>query len=347
MLKRYFNYKTRIIIPAVIVVIALIVRMLLPDYLLRKTNIFLADFSPNYSLHLEDFDLNLWRGAYRFEGVTGKLKANQNQFLKIQSVEVSIAWRELLNGRILTDINIDNLDFLIIKDIEKMNATKDEGKEVKKTLFPVEVASVQVLNSNLTFEEIPSLNNEKRLRLSELNGTITNLTPTDQHSKSHFTLAANLLGSSNFYAEGAMNLLKNPVTWDIDFKMEKFDLTKLNPFLKRNIPLTFTTGELDLYAEAMSNGGVTRGYVKPFFKKLQVIGKQEEFIGVKHFGAEVITALSNTILRDSKTRTVATVLSFDYDGELHLNKGQSLSRALEHGFTRRLNPGIDQKYHLD
>jgi hypothetical protein len=347
MLKRYFSYKKRFIIPAIILVLAIIARMILPEYLLRKTNTFLAEFSPTYSLHIEDFDLDLWRGAYRFEGITGKLKENNSQFIKVKSVDVSIAWRELLNRRILTDITIDKLDLLVIKDMGKLSPPKKEGKDIKETLFPVQVERVSVLNSNLTFMEIPSLDESKRLRLTNLEGAIHNLTPTKHFSNSDFNLKANILNSANLFVEGAISLLRQPLAWDADFEIKNFDLTKLNPYLKKNVPLTFNNGELDLYAEAMSKDGKTQGYIKPFFKKLEVIGKQEEFSGLKHFGAEVLTSLSNAILRDPKTKTVATIVAFNYDGELHLQKGQTLSKALEHGFSRRINPGIDQKYRLD
>lgn len=345
--KRYFAYKKRFIIPAIIVVLAIVARMILPEYLLRKTNTFLAEFSPVYSLHLEDFDLDLWRGAYRFEGITGKLKENNDQFVRIKYVDVSIAWRELLNRRILTDIKISELDFHIIKDMSRLSPPKKEGKDIKETLFPVQVDRVQIVNSNLTFDEIPSLTENKRFELKKVNGTITNLTPTKHFTNSNFSLKANVLESSDLVVDGAVNLLKEPLAWDVDFEIKNFDLTKMNPYLKKSIPLTFTKGEMDLYAEAMSKDGITRGYIKPFLKKLEVIGKEESFSGIKHFGAEVLAALSSSILKDAKTKTVATILGFDYDGELHLKTGQSLSKALEHGFSQRIKPGIDRKYQLD
>lgn len=338
--------KKKFYIPAIIITVLIVFRILLPQILLYQANKYLNEFSPTYSLHMEDLDISLLRGAYSFEEVTGKLKEDNKTFLTISMVDVSIAWRHIFKGRIVTDIVTDNLYFLFLKDMSKLSSPKKEATDVKDTLFPVKVESVDLRQAQIVFEEYPSLDDSSRLKITNINGRITNLTPSEGNPLSNFNLTAALQGSSETVFIGELNLLKKPMLWDVDVELKDFDIASLNPVLKRKLPLTFTKGRLDLFAEAKNTNNIIKGYIKPFLKDVDVVANKEKFIGIKHFGIEILTALGNLILRDSKTKSVATYLDFTYDGTFHADADQGISKALEHGFERKLTPGIEDKYHM-
>lgn len=338
--------KKKFYIPAIIITVLIVFRILLPQILLYQANKYLSEFSPTYSLHMEDLDISLLRGAYSFEEVTGKLKEDNKIFLTISMVDVSIAWRHIFKGRIVTDIITDNLDFLFLKDMSKLSSPKKEATDVKDTLFPVKVESVDLRRAQIVFEEYPSLDDSSRLKITNINGRITNLTPSEGNPLSNFNLTAALQGSSETVFIGELNLLKKPILWDVDIELKDFNIASLNPVLKRKLPLTFTKGRLDLFAEAKNTNNVIKGYIKPFLKDVDVVANKEKFIGIKHFGIEILTALGNLILRDSKTKSVATYLDFTYDGAFHADADQGISKAFEHGLERKLTPGIEDKYHM-
>lgn len=339
--------KKKFYIPTIIIAALIIFRILLPQILLHQANKYLGTFSPVYALHMEDLDISILRGAYQFEGISGKLKKDDKTFLSIASVDVSIAWREIFKGRIVTDIVTDRVDFLFLKDMSQLNSPKKEAKDVKATLFPVKVESVELRHARVVFEEYPSLSESSRLKIENINGVITNLTPTQNAPFSDFNLTASLQGSSEFVFIGGLNLTKQPMLWDVDVELKDFDISTLNKVLKRKLPLTFTKGRLDLYAEAKNDKGVTKGYIKPFIKDVDVVANKEHFIGIKHFGIEVLTAIGNLFLRESDTKSVATYLDFQYDGSFHASTKQGILNAIEHGFKEKIIPGIEDKYHLD
>ena len=339
--------KKKIYIPAIIIAVLIVFRMILPQILLTQANKYLASFSPTYSLHMEDLDLSIIRGAYSFQEITGKLKDDGKVFLTIKEVDVSIAWREVFRGKIVTDIVTDKVDFLFLKDMSKLNPpSKKEAQDVKETLFPVKVETVDLRRAQVVFEEYPSLDDKSRLRIENINGRITNLTPDEDDQLSSFNLSAALQGKSETVFIGSLNLTKTPMLWDVDVELKDFDMASLNPVLKRNLPLTFTKGRLDLFAEAQNENKVIKGYIKPFIKDIDVVANKEKFVGIKHFGIEILTALGNLILRDSDTKTVATYLDFNYNGAFNISTGQGISEALEHGFGQKLQPGIEDKYHI-
>lgn len=339
--------KKKFYIPAIIIVVLIVFRMILPSILLHQANKYLSEFSPTYYLHMEDLDISIIRGAYRFEKFTGKLKGDDKTFLSISTVDVSIAWREIFRGRIVTDIVTDNLDFLFLKDMSKLSNPKKEAVEVKDTLFPVSVESVDLRRAQIVFEEYPSLDESSRLKIENINGQITNVTPTQKQQISAFNLSGSLQGSTQAVFIGELNMFKKPLLWDVDVEMKNFDLSKLNPVLIRKLPLSFTKGRLDLYAEAKNDNKIIKGYIKPFIKDIDVIANKEHFKGIKHFGLELLTAIGNLILRDSKSKTVATYVDFTYNGTFNVDTAQGISKAIENGFTKKLPPGLENKYHLD
>lgn len=339
--------KKKLIIPAALIVVLIAFRMILPSILLYQANKYLSEFSPTYYLQMEDLDISIIRGAYRFEKMTGKLKGDEKTFLSIKSVDVSIVWREFFRGRIVTDIVTDNLDFLFLKDMSKLSNPKKEAKDVKDTLFPVSVESVDLRRAQIVFEEYPSLDETSRLKIENINGQITNVTPTEKRQVSAFNLSGSLQGSAATHFIGELNMFRKPLLWDVDIEMNNFDLSKLNPVLIRKLPLSFTKGKLDLYAEAQNDGNkVIKGYIKPFITDIDVIANKENFKGIKHFGIEILTALGNLILRDSNNKTVATYVDFTYDGTFNVNTSQGISKAIENGFSEKLPAGLENKYHL-
>jgi len=323
-----------------IFIVLVVGRIILPQILLKKANHYLATFSKTYELHMEDLDISIIRGAYRFEQVSGKLKLNNKPFLKAHSVDVSVAWREIFKGRIVTDIVINQFEFLVLTDMSRLASPKDDAMKSKSTLFPAKVERVDFNEAQLIFEEYPSLTESERLRIRHINGRMTNLTPNEKKQISHFDFTASLL---SFFGE--LNIYKKPMSWHLNAQMKSFDLTTLNSFLKRHVPLTFTKGQLDLYVETHSANKKIQGYIKPFFKKVDIMKNEEHFKNVKHFGIEILTAISNLILRDTE-KEVATTIEFDYDGKLNIKKAKALKGALKNGFVEPLAPGIENRYHL-
>lgn len=336
-----YNIKKKYMVLLSLIGLFLLGRAVLPQYLLKKTNEYLANFNPNYSLQLEDFDLGILRGAYQFQGITGKLKdKSKKEFLNIKEVDVSIAWKEIFKGRIVSEIVIKDGDFVFIKNIKKLTTSKEKQKDAKETLFPMKVHKLEVRNTDVTLDEYKDIDGKGKMRIADINADAFNLTPDQENPKSRFFITAKVLETSSMKIDGDLNLLKKPVEWNLDAQAKGIDLPKFNPILKDKLPLTFTEGTMDLYAEAKSTGGKVKGYVKPFMNNLDIVKNEgEDFTGIKHFGIEILAAVGNLILRDeTKGRSVATQVDFTYDGKFNVNTGKAVSKALKHGFADENDP---------
>lgn len=343
--------KKKFTIPLIIFALLIGVRMVMQPLIHKELNKFLATFSPTLYFHIGDLDIHIIRGAYAFDGITGKVKGQKNPFIKIEKVDVSMAWREIFKGKLVTDIEVNGADFSYTKELKdaiaKMPKKADEANVAKEKLFPVRIERVDLRNGAVTLDDYPSLQDNKKLQVTNIEGRLTNLTPAKKFPLSFFNLKATVLGNSVIKTAGHLNTLAKPMQWDVDGELQGFDLTTANQFLKRKVPLTFTKGKLDLYAEAKSTNGRVEGYVKPFMKNIDVIKSEEDFKGPKHWLVEIVTAVGNLVLRATDTKSVATRIPFSMDkAGMHVDSGEALSKAVEHGFQQKLSPGIEDKYEL-
>ncbi|MFP4540733.1 MAG: hypothetical protein ACLFR7_03795, partial [Opitutales bacterium] len=90
---------------ATLLLIALLVRFTLPYFLRSQANVRLAAMK-GFHGHVEDLDLALWRGAYRFEGLTleRRVDGEREPFLEADVIDFSLAWSALLKGRMRSEI---------------------------------------------------------------------------------------------------------------------------------------------------------------------------------------------------------------------------------------------------
>src|SRR5690606_21387893 len=223
-----------------------------------------------------------------------------------------------------------------------IDVTKEVKEEAKKSLL--KIPRLDVVNSSVSTDIFPSLTKEDGTILNSLNARITNLIPSKESQLSPFNLNGEILGTGDLKVEGELDLYAEVPNWTVDSEILHFDMTSLNKFLKEKVPLTFTRGELDLYAEAKSQGGPIVGYLKPFVKSLDVIKEEEEFEGTGHWFVEIISALGNVTMKSDEV--MATKIPFTFDEKLEVDTGETISKAITHGFTQEQSRGIENSIGL-
>ncbi|MBC7420255.1 MAG: DUF748 domain-containing protein [Bdellovibrio sp.] len=344
--------KSKIAIGIVILLVA--IRAVLPSIVLPKVNSYLKDFSEIYVFHIEDLDISILRGAYRFEGLTGQLRKQKENFIQAKYIDVSLSWREIFRGRILTDVVADSVKFVLTQELmagsKKQPAAKTigEGKKAKEKLFPFNASRIDIRNSDFLFADVSGLPPELQLKVTGLDGRLNNVTTSPEDPISLFVGKGSLMNSGLIKVVGELNRSQKPLDWNFDVEVKEFEATKLNSFLKRKGPLTFEQGSLDLYGEIKSENGKLEGYVKPFLKKATFIGDQNDFKSFKHFGIEITVAALNALLKSSKDKSVATKIIFSYTkDDFQWNASHAISTAIAHGFQDKVEPGLENLYSLN
>lgn len=347
----FFRTRTRRALVG-LVILLVVLRIVAPFVILTQLNDKLAQFSPIYRIHIDDLSLGILRGAYRIEGLTGDLKKNNQNFLKIDMIDVSVAWRELIRGHILTDVVIDGPEFILMKDLTETAAgdpkeSKKAGEKAGSTLFPVRVERLDVHNGSFEYSELKWLPPGQRLRVTSIDGRVSNLTPSEALPFALMNFHGTILDSAAIKVIGRADTLRKPLAWETDIELREFDLVKANPMLLRLLPFSFTAGKLDLYSELRSENGRLEGYAKPFLKKVRVLPRNGEYKGIKHFFFEIGGALGNVLLRNSDEKSLAAKIPFIYEnGEFKLEKATTLATLFEHGFEGGIPAGIEDNLNL-
>lgn len=337
------------IMPIVFLVTVVALRLILTPVLLSFINNKLKDkeVSPTLQGHVGSLSLGFIRGAVTMADITAEIRDGDKRFLKVDSVEAGISWKDLFKGDLVADVVVNKPDFTYSEDLLKAlkihaKETKDEDK--KKEAPPVRLARVDVKDAVMRLKPYDSLTPINDILMSDIDARITNATPTKELPKTLMTVQAKLLDSGQVKTVGEAELLNEPLRWSVDGELLNFDLTSLNRFLSKKVPLTFTKGKLDFFAEAKSENGAISGYLKPFVKNLDVVRKEEDFQGTKHFLVEIITAISNiTVKADNES---ATRVPFVYDGQMKTDTGDVLLKAFQHGFTQEISKGIENTVNL-
>ena len=335
-----------------VIALLVVLRIALPVVALRQVNKYLENFSTTYHFHIADLDISLLRGAYRFEGFTGKISSRSEPFLNTEYVDISVAWRDLFRGKITTDIFVNGLKFVLSQELldaakNAPDKSKSEARELGSALFPLKISRLDIRNSEIQIANVGRLPEELRLRITQVEGRMSNLTPTGANKVSLLTLKATLLESTDMKIFGQINLQETPNPWVLAAEVHKLALVKGNTWLKRSVPLSFKSGVMDLYGEMKSEKGNMEGYAKPFVKKLAFVGNKDDFKSLKQFGIEISGATGNLLLRRSSDKTFATKINFSFkNGKFDWDASKALSEAIEHGYGDGLKPGIENKYQL-
>lgn len=338
--------KTRIALIVILVLVA--VRLAAPPIILNNLNAFLGNFSPVYHGHIEDLDLAIWRGAYRLEGIRIGLKDGTDRpFATAEAVDVSLAWRELLRGRIVTDIVAEAVGLRLSKSLfAAMQAVPEdsanEAKSAGEKVFPLEVARIDLRQSFIESPDVPGSTASNPMRVQGLEGRVSNLLSSEGNENSPFMLRGVLPDGAPLKVAGSFNKVADPLSWVVGAEVRGFKLTTANPASQELVPITFVRGTLDLYAEAKSQGGKITGYLKPFVRDMAVVGDEGDFTSFKHFGIEVGAAAVNLFFRSGEKKTVATRILFAYEeGTFRWNASSAFSDLIKNGYREELQPGLE------
>jgi hypothetical protein len=341
----------------IFVVLLLVARMLAPGFILKNMNSYLASFSPLYELHVEKLHLNFYRMAYTLRDVQGHLKENkdpqeQGKFLAIDKVDISLAWRELLRFKFVTDVRVTDANIKLTNDsLDALSGkgpqVKEDAKNVKDATIPFNLESLRIKDSTFEFSDVGGLPPEQNFTMNHVEIIANNLTPTNPEGLAIFTALGDLQGKAKVKAVGEIRPKHTPAEWSINAELKAFDLTSLNPIARRMIPLTFKTGTLNMYTAAQSVDGKLLGYVKPFLKDVVLVGDRGDFKNVGQFFIEIAGTLGNFFLKNSKNHSIATKVTFKtVNGKVEVDTKKALQIAIDNGFGDALPQKIDETLDL-
>lgn len=335
-----------------VVLFVFIFRALLPSLMESFANNRLKKESPYFSFHINDIDLHILRGQYVVKGITGTIKENKEQFLKIDSVVSDLPWRNIFKGKPLANVTVNKMDLsasqLLLDNAKKEGqrmkekAAKADKKDEKKE-SPVNINSFALRDSKILIHDFMSFKGNETRSVEDINMFAKNLTPTVKKPYTNFVMSATVFGPAPLNVVGVAQTQAEPLKWDMNATLKNFDMTTVNPFIKEKVQAFIRKGKLDMYTEIKSEGEKIEGYLKPFVSKMKMDTPPG---GFKFKGAAAATGgnLVKILLTDSEAKTLATEVPFTFEKEkLDLEVLPVLQKAVVHKAKQNIQPGIEDK----
>ena len=344
--KRGFT-KKRYVIPLVVLILLIAFRIYLPTLVKNKVNQVLAEI-PGYYGQLDDIQIALLRGAYVINGMyLNKGTATSNvSFLNFPKSDISIEWKSLFHGKIVSEIIMDSPEFNYVFEDQKEesgDAGVDDWTKALTDLVPIDINHFEVHNGKVAFIQL-SADPDIDLQINELELTADNLRNVVKKGHvlpSPINATGVSIGNGMVNLEGNINLIKEIPDMDLSFSLEDADVTALNDFTKHYAGLDFESGKFNLYSEAAIADAHLVGYIKPLLTDTKLIGEDDNFLEVLWEG---FVGFFKFLLKNQGTDTLATKVPIEGDlNNLEAGVWPTVLNIFKNGWIQAFKGQVDEE----
>jgi hypothetical protein len=344
-----------ILVLLIFLVIRFIVPVIIHSYAERELN----KLHPNLRASIDDVELSILRPSVEFKDLKFFESQSEESFMNIglmkSSFEITEMSKRIFSVKIILydfELAASKKQIQLAKDVvaylkKKSQQKKEKDKDKPDTkLITIGDSSFELINGTIQLLDFEGIKSDENLIINNISLTINNLNPDKTKPITTLRMKASIHDEGDLKTFAKINSIDKPISWEVDSSLTSFSLPSINALLKDKVPITFSKGELELYSEALSENGRIKGYVKPYLKGLDIVKNNEKFLGPKHWGIEVLSAITNLIMRNPDTKSMATRIPFEFDKKLKIDTGEALDKALENTFKQKLKPELENSLQL-
>jgi len=345
-----------VITVAVVAAVLLAGRMALPLVVRRMMNSRLERI-PGYTGHVDRVGIHLWRGAYSLHNFSILRQNGQvsEPFFLARGIDISLAWRELARGRVVSKIRVDQGQIHFVQggsDEASQTDLDRRWQDVIQDIFPIDVTHLEITDGLLRYLD-HSKRPEVDLFVTHMRATATGLRNRQgEAGGGEFPARITVTGES--LGEGKLDLLlvAEPLAeqphFHLSLKLDNVNLPALNESLRAYANVDVGRGTFRLVGEMAGRDGGFQGYLKPFFEDLDFHSIEDR---KKGFGALLWKRLVATfawVVKDKSRDQLATRIPFEGKfGDAKIGLFATVANLFRHGFIRAFNPTVEGSVHAD
>lgn len=332
-----------------ILLLLLLARLALPFALERVVNRRLAAL-PGYSGRVEDVDLQLFRGAGQLHRLAMEKRADgtPEQSLHIDTIDLSLAWGELLRGRIMGDLLLDGARLRLARgaapppDLER--EARDWRERIER-LLPIEIARFELRGGEFRFVD-PTSSPRVDVAVRDLQAEVTGLRNRSVAASGGYPVAGRLTGRTVGEGRLEVRLQADPLApqprFDLKLELSDVDLPALNDFLQAYAGVDVSSGLLDVSIEVLAADGRYEGYVKPLvenavFENLADRDKNP----LRRLWESAVSAVTEIVTNESSGKAGTRMPFAGTFEDTDVGLWATLVNLLRNGFGRALAEGVD------
>lgn len=315
--KKPFYKQKRYLIPVVFLLLIIVTRIILPTYVKNYVNKVLSDL-PGYYGQVESIDISLIRGAYTINNLYLNEVDDNSQipFLDFKKTDISIQWKSLLKGKIVSEIEMESPSVIYVFEDQKTTAANEAEVEdwtkALTNLVPIDINRLYVTNGKAAFVQLAA-NPNIDLQLNNITleaANLRNVVREGDKLPSSLKATATSIGNGKVHLTGKMDILKEIPDMDISFSLKEAEATSLNDFTKHYAGIDFNSGTYGVFSEIAIANGYLKGYIKPILKDAKLLGKEDGFLNGIWEG---FVGFFKLILKNQKQNSLATNVPLEGD----------------------------------
>jgi hypothetical protein len=334
-----------------VVIVLVVLRLLLPYFVLRYANKTLAEMDGYYG-HIKNIDIALIRGAYVIDSVylnkVDSVTKKQTPFFSASKIDLSVEWKALFKGSLVGEFVFQHPRISFTKDkVEPKDVRNDSSsfKQLKEDFMPLQVNRCEINDGEVRY--VDEFSKPKvDIQLTKLYALALNLRNSyDSSALLPATVTANARvyeGTLDFFMK--LNPLADEPTFDMNADLKGTNLVLLNDFFQAYAKIDVNKGNFGMYTEVAAKEGRFTGYVKPLIKDLDVLGKEDRKDNVFQKLWEAFTGFAGEVFENQSKDQVATKIPFE--GKLDNPKTdvwETVINVLQNAFIQAIQPSIDHE----
>jgi hypothetical protein len=344
-----------LVVVAVLVIVAVAARLAAPMYVKRAVNHRLQAI-PGYGGQVARIRLHLWRGAYEIDDMrivkrSGKVS---DPFFSAKVIDFSIAWREIVRGRLVSDIKVTDGRIVFERgpsaDSSQLTADK-RWQDVIKDIFPIDITHLEIDGGVVEFIDTTHLP-KVDVSVHDIKVVATGLQNRPARAGQEFPASIDLSGTT--IGDGQLKLyvklepLADQAHFQFAVELKRLALPALNDFMKAYADIEVSHGQFEVFGQMAMQKGHYEGYVKPFLQDVdfKTSDKKGQTLG-EELWKDLIAGVSK-LFKNSKTKELATRIPFSGDASnLDVKTLRTIANGLHHGFIKALPQAFEGTTHPD
>ena len=340
-------------LPGALLLVLVGLRALLPGLLERFVRSQLASL-PDYRGSLGEVDVSLLRGDLSFHELNlYPAEGPERETLSIRTLRVSFRWRDLLRGRLATELRVESPVLLLAapapndaSDGEQQDEPPFIWASFVDSLPPVKIRSLVVSDGSIVYSlaaletPLPRLGlHHVALRLENLGKNPDSPSPTPPTTA---ILSAAVTGGGLIVAEAEGHLLLDHPRITATAEVKDLWLPTYNPFCRDALGVDLTAGRLQIAAELHIEDGAYEGYLKPLVRDAVFTRVDQGPGDVLARAREVVFQAVTTLLSNNQTGDAGARVPFNgrFD-HTDVEAWPAFVSLLRNAFVRALGAGLD------
>lgn len=333
-----------------VVVVLAVLRVAAPWLLRRAINDRLARI-PDYSGHVQDVDVSVFRGAYALDGIELRKRGGDAgaPLFAADRVDFSVKWGELFRGRILSEIQVEGAKITFVRTASEESGQTEVDRrwqDVVQDVFPISIARLQVEHAELEFVD-RTRQPDIDIALHDLRivaeGLRNRRATSDQNDlPAALYLWGHTVGDGTMEMRLRMAPLETQPLFHLELAVRQLPLPAYNSLLRAYANVDVSRGLFDLSLEVAAREGAFEGYVKPFFRDLDfenITDRERPMLGRLW---ESIVNVMNDILKNPERHRLGTRVPFSGTFEnTEVGTWTAVVNAVRYGFGSAFSEAVE------